>query len=212
MNKTNPFGETIKTEEELRSLVGFPSDLVNNKVINHLDSNCKDFISKSPFLVMGTMNESGFSDASPRGDEIGFVKVLDEKHLIIPERPGNKRIDSMRNILSHPAISLIFFIPGLGETLRVNGKATLVTDEVLLNEMKCRGKSPILGIGVEVDECFIHCAKALIRSKLWNPETWLDRTTLPSAAKIVSEHAKLPGMTEESISNRLQISYTNKLY
>jgi PPOX class probable FMN-dependent enzyme len=127
------FRDIVETEDELRSIIGEPSKLANRKVISHLDKNCRDFIERSPFLVISTADQSGFCDTSPRGDMPGFVLVLDEKRLIIPERPGNKRIDSMRNILSNPRIGLLFFIPAMGETLRVNGKAFLVKDERLLN-------------------------------------------------------------------------------
>jgi len=151
-------------------------------------------------------------DASPRGDKPGFVLVLNEKQLIIPERPGNKRIDSLRNILSNPKIGLLFFIPGLGETLRVNGSATIVKDDELLRKMAVKDKNPILGIGVEVEECFIHCAKAFRRSGLWDINTWPDKASLPSAAKILFEHAKLPNSSVDSIQKKLEVSYKNRLY
>jgi len=206
------FKQTIKSEEELRSIMGHPSDLVKNKVISYLDSNCTEFISKSPFLVISTSDKFGNCDVSPRGDKPGFVEVLSDKHIIIPERTGNKRMDSMRNILSNPRIGILFFIPGLGETLRINGSATLVMDEDLLEKMAVKGKKPQLGIGVEVEECFIHCAKAFIRSGLWDPKSWSDKESLPSAAKILFEHAKLPNTTVEIIEDRLEESYTKRLY
>lgn len=203
---------TIETEEELRSIIGFPSELVTKKVITYLDHNCADFISKSLFLIISTSDEFGFCDVSPRGDKTGFVQVLNEKQLIIPERLGNKRIDSMRNILSNPKIGLLFFIPGLAETLRVNGKATLVTDDELLEKMEIKGKRPLLGIAVEVKECFIHCAKSFKRSGLWEPNSWADKSSLPSAAKILFEHAKLPDTTVDTIQARLEESYSKRLY
>jgi uncharacterized protein len=206
------FKEIIETEEELRALLGFPSELVKNKVISQLDVHCRDFISKSPFLVMSTSNSHGECDASPRGDMPGFVHVLEEKRLVIPERPGNKKMDSLRNIITNPKVGLIFFIPGLGETLRVNGKAAIIKDEELLEEMAVKGKKPLLGIGIEVEECFIHCAKAFKRSKLWETGSWLENGLLPSAAKILSDHAKLPGHSDRVIAERLQVSYTERLY
>jgi PPOX class probable FMN-dependent enzyme len=206
------FINTIKTEEELRSMIVFPSELVNNKVITYLDNHCLEFISKSPFLVISTSDEFGYCDVSPRGDKTGFVQVLSEKQLVIPERPGNKRIDSMRNILSNPRIGILFFIPGLGETLRVNGKASLVTDDELLEKMAFKGKKPLLGIGVEVEECFVHCAKSFKRSGLWEPNSWADKALLPSAAKIIFEHAKLPNTSVESIQERLEEGYAKRLY
>lgn len=202
----------IKTEEELRSIIGFPSELVKRKVITYLDQNCREFIEKSPFLILSTSNHLGLCDASPRGDMPGFVLLLDENHLLIPERPGNKRIDSMRNILENPNVGLLFLIPGLGETLRINGKAYLVQDEELLEQRAVKGKKPLIGIVVRVEECFIHCAKAIKRSKLWEPEAWEDKELLPSAAKIILEHTKMPGTTEAEIAKRLQEGYKNRLY
>ncbi|MGH2317650.1 pyridoxamine 5'-phosphate oxidase family protein [Planococcus sp. SE5232] len=212
MKTENTFPNTIKTVEELREITGKPSELVNNKVISYIDEHCSGFIAKSPFLTLSTADESGFCDVSPRGDKAGFVYVLNDKQLIIPERPGNKRMDSMRNILSNPNIGLLFLIPGLGETLRINGKASVIHDEELLEKMAVNGKSPLLGIGVEVEECFIHCAKAFKRSELWNPETWADKEELPKGAKILAAHAKLPNVDEEAIGKLLEKSYRDSLY
>lgn len=208
MNFTNK----IETEDELRSLIGEPSELVRKKVITKLDENCIEFISKSPFLVIATSDKFGGCDASPRGDTPGFVYVLNEKQLVIPERPGNKRMDTMKNILSNPKVGLLFFIPGLGETLRVNGKAVLLKDNELLEKMAVKGKKPLIAIGIEVEECFIHCAKAFKRSELWNPTIWPQAETLPSSAKIIFEHAKLENTSVESIQQRLEEGYEKRLY
>lgn len=204
--------DKIKTEDELRSIVGHSSELVNRKVITYLDHHCQDFISRSPFLVISTSDESGFCDVSPRGDMAGFALVLDQKQLIIPERPGNRRVDTLRNILSNPRIGLLFLIPGLGETLRVNGKASLVKDEELLEQMAVNGKRPLVGICVEVEECFIHCAKAMKRSGLWEPESWSKKEELPSAAKILLEHTKLTKVSEEELKKDLEEDYKDNLY
>lgn len=209
MGSSQGFNQTIETEEELRSIIGFPSQLIRNKVITYLDEHCVNFISKSPFLVISTADDAGYCDSSPKGDNPGFVLVLDEKHLIIPERPGNKKIDSMRNILSNPRIGLLFIIPGMEETLRVNGKAAIVKDEELLEKMKFKGKKPLLGIGVEVEECFIHCAKAFKRSNLWQASFWPDKKTLPSASEILSDHSKIPN---QDVMDILEDSYTKRLY
>ncbi|WP_057765330.1 pyridoxamine 5'-phosphate oxidase family protein [Cytobacillus praedii] len=206
------FLKKVNKEEELRSIIGLPGELIRRKVISYLDHNCADFISKSPFLVISTSDESGFCDVSPRGDNKGFVQVLNKMQLIIPERPGNKRIDSLRNILSNPRVGLLFFIPGIGETLRVNGKAMIVTDDELLEKMSFKGKKPLLGIGIEVEECFIHCAKAFKRSNLWEPNSWEDKASLPSASKILLEHSKLPNESVESIQEDLDESYSKGLY
>ncbi|WP_070119546.1 pyridoxamine 5'-phosphate oxidase family protein [Bacillus marinisedimentorum] len=206
------FNQPIQTEEELRAIIGTPSDLARNKVIRYIDHHCSNFISRSPFLVVSTADDSGYCDVSPRGDMQGFVHVLNEKQLIIPERPGNKRIDSLRNILKNPRVGLLFLIPGLGETLRVNGTAKLVKDDELLEKMAARGRKPLVGIGVEVEECFIHCAKAIKRSKLWEPGSWADETALPSAAQILFDHANLPDTSADSIQERLEEGYAKRLY
>lgn len=206
------YKETICTEDELRSMMGFPSELVKNKTISTIDYHCRDFISKSPFLVLSTSDKEGYCDVSPRGDLPGFVHVLNENQLVIPERPGNKRMDSMRNILSNPRVGLIFFIPGLGETLRVNGQATLIKDPEILESMSVKGKSPLVGIAVEVEECFIHCAKAFIRSGLWDPSSWREKELLPSVASIISDHVNLPNTTAKTVEEGLKESYKERLY
>ena len=206
------FKNAISSEDELRSLLGFPGELVQNKVISNLDKHCLEFISKSPFLLMATSDNKGMCDVSPRGDAPGFVKVLDEAHIVIPERPGNRKIDSLRNILSNPKVGLIFIIPGLEETLRINGIACIIRDEELLKPMEVNGKIPVLGIGIKVEECFIHCAKAFKRSKLWNPDMWLHKEKLPNIAKMISDHVRLPGMDAEKVDKALQDSYSNRLY
>lgn len=212
MDKINFANIGVNTEDELRLLVGQPSELVKNKTIPFLDHHCIDFISKSPFLVMSTCDGNGNCDVSPRGDAKGFVLVLNEKQLIIPERMGNRRIDSLRNILSNPNIGLIFFIPGLGETLRINGRATIIKDEHLLKNLAVGEKIPQLGIGIDVEECFIHCAKAFRRSQIWEPYTWMEKSLLPSASEILFEHAKLPNTSMADIQKGLEDSYRNRLY
>lgn len=206
------FKEIIQTEEEIRELIGYPNELVKNKSIHYLDHHCIDFIARSPMLFMSTSDADGHCDVSPRGDAPGFVSVIDPNRFIIPERPGNKRIDSMRNILSNPKVGLIFVIPGLEETLRINGSAQIIRDIDLLNTMQVNGKTPLLGIGVVVHECYIHCAKAFKRSKLWNPDSWPDQQELPNPALIISQHAKKLGKTEEDVSAALLDTYTNRLY
>lgn len=201
--------DIITTEEELRELLGHPSELVKRKVISALDEHCQKFIAKSPFLVISSSDDFGNCDVSPRGDEPGFVYIENENCLVIPERPGNKRMDTLRNILKNPRVGLIFFIPGLGETLRVNGKASITKNANILEKMAARGKAPIVGIRVEVEECFIHCAKAFKRSKLWEPQMWLEKYDLPSASEILFAHSKFTSATE--IEERLQESYTKRL-
>lgn len=207
-----PFRSVITSEEELRDLFGESSHVVKHKTLDRIDHHCKDFIAKSPLLFMATSDSSGFCDVSPRGDAAGFVHVMDESWLVIPERPGNRRFDSLRNILSNPRVGLVFVIPGLKETLRINGSAVLIRDEDLLDLLSVQGKRPWLGIGVRVDECFIHCAKAFMRSQVWEPGFWLAREQLPNPSRIIADHVNQDHVTEESVAKALQDSYKKRLY
>ncbi|MBT2682232.1 pyridoxamine 5'-phosphate oxidase family protein [Bacillus sp. ISL-37] len=203
---------TQKEFEEFRSAIGNPSQRAANKVISFVDDHCRNFISKSPFLSLSTSHISGKCDVSPRGDAPGFVTVLDEKYLFIPERPGNRRMDSVHNIITNPNIGLLFLIPGLGETLRINGKAYISRDPELLENSAVNGKAPLIGILVEVEECYAHCAKAFIRSELWKPDTWLEKETLPSVPSMLVAHSKIPNVSAEQVAEELKEGYTNRLY
>lgn len=206
------FQHIVTEEEELRALLGYPSDVVKHKAIDRLDRHCAAYIAKSPFLLMATSDREGQCDVSPRGDAPGFVQVLDEQRLVIPERPGNRRIDSMRNILSNPRVGLIFLIPGLEETLRVNGRACIIRDADVLQRCEAHGKVPLVGIGVTVEECYVHCAKAFKRSKLWQPEARLPVENLPDIVSMLVDHVRLPGVDAAKIAGGLQESYAKRLY
>ncbi len=208
----NPFKEILTSENQLREIIGYPSELVIKKVINKIDKHCLYFISLSPLLILSSADDKGNCDVSPRGDAPGSVLVLDEKHFVIPERPGNRRIDTLKNILLNPKIGILFIIPGLGETLRINGQAYVITDEEILKKMQAREKMPVLGIGVRVEECFIHCAKAFIRSKTWESDSWQKKDTLPSISSMLTDHLDSTEYTEESIKQGLQESYEKRLY
>jgi PPOX class probable FMN-dependent enzyme len=175
---------TIRDEEELRRLLGEPSDLVRAKVGDRLNELTRQFVDRSPFVLLATSSPDGTCDVSPRVDPPGFVRVLDEQTLILPERPGNRLADSLRNILANPRVGLLFVVPGVGDTLRVNGRATLVTDDELLAPSAVDGKVPKLGILVHADEVFTHCSKAFLRSQLWDPERYVERSELPSSGEI----------------------------
>ncbi|WP_282935393.1 pyridoxamine 5'-phosphate oxidase family protein [Paenibacillus sp. RC67] len=203
------FKQVISSEQELRDILGYPGEVVARKVVSAIDSHCQDYISRSPFVLVATADQDGKCDVSPRGDAPGFVLVLDEQKLVIPERPGNRRMDSLRNIVSNPNIGLIFLIPGLEETLRVNGRAYVTQEAKLLERMQANGKTPLLGIGVEVEECYMHCAKAFKRSMLWNPDTWLEKDQLPVPARILAKHT---GATEDHIAKSLEESYRLRMY
>jgi len=179
------FEHPITTLEELRALMGEPSELARKKQIDHLDAHCREYIAHAPFLLIGTADAAGRCDVSPKGDLPGFVKVLDETHLAIPDRVGNNRLDGMRNILHNPHVGLIFLIPGREDTLRVNGRAWIVEDPAILEAMIVQGKRPPFAIGVEVEEVFMHCPRAFMRAGLWKPERWPDVAAVPSMAAML---------------------------
>lgn len=206
------FSEVVTTEAELRALLGHPGELAVQKEHDALDVHCRAFIALSPFMLLGTTDSAGRCDVSPRGDGPGFVRVLDDKTLVIPDRPGNRRFDSLRNILSHGGVGLLFMIPGVEETLRVNGRARLIRDADILESMAVRGKVPALAIAVEVQEAFLHCAKALKRSKLWQEESWPADDALVARAQIFLDHAPRPGVTVEELEVSLAQSYIKNLY
>ena len=200
-----PFGELVQSEAELRKLVPPPAEDSPplRKQIDHLDAHCRDFIARSPFFLLATAGSSGDCDASPRGGPPGFVRVLDERRLIVPEYPGNRRADSHRNLLQNPSAAMLFAIPGLRETLRVAGRACITRDQGLLAEMGVNGRTPKLGIGLEVEEAFI-------RSNLWDPDSWPDE--LPSASVILHDHVDVPDVTVDQVAARLEEGYAKRLY
>jgi PPOX class probable FMN-dependent enzyme len=177
--------ETISTEAALRDLIGTPTDVVHSKISDRVNDLTRQFIERSPFMLLATSATDGTCDVSPRGDPAGFVHILDERTLLVPERPGNRLADSLRNILANQNVGLLFVIPGIGDTLRVNGRATLTTDVILLEPLAVEGKTPKLGLVIEIDEVFTHCSKAFIRSDLWNPDRHIERDELPSSGAIM---------------------------
>lgn len=195
----------IGSEQELRALHAPPSDLVKRKCVDRLDRHCRDFIALSPFLVLGTANAEGKADVSPRGDPPGFVKVLDDRTLLIPDRPGNNLLDSLSNIVANPEVGLLFVIPGFDDTLRVNGRAEVVRDPALLAPLAVEGKPPKVAIRVAVREVYLHCAKSFRRARLWDPAARVPRDTLPSLGKMVMDmtamnyDAAIDGRVEESM-------------
>lgn len=203
-------GTTVDDAAQLRAIVGEESLVVQKKVLDRLDKFCRDFIALSPFLVLATADREGGVDASPRGDGPGFVQVLDERTLLIPDRRGNNRIDSFRNVLSSPGVGLVFFVPGITETLRVNGRARATTDAALLEPMAMQEKAPKLGLIVEVDEAYFHCGKALLRSKLWAQESQVERSSFPTLGRIVAEQTKAVDAAEADAN--LEEAYRSRLY
>jgi PPOX class probable FMN-dependent enzyme len=188
---TTTFTDLITDETQLRDVFGWPSARAVHKQIDHLDQHCRAIIAKSPFLLLGTSDPTGRCDVSPKGDYPGFVRVLDDTTLAIPDLPGNNRLDTLTNLLHNPQVGLLFMIPGMNETLRVNGTVRLVRDADLLESLAFQGKRPKLAIVVDVQEVFSHCPKAFMRSKLWAAESQIDRRELPSFAEILRDHAAL---------------------
>ncbi|MCZ6842316.1 MAG: pyridoxamine 5'-phosphate oxidase family protein [SAR324 cluster bacterium] len=178
---------SFANKQELREFYGEPSQRAKYKQLDKLDVHCRNFIAHSPFLVLSSAGADGSADASPKGDAPGFVVVLDDQTLLIPDRLGNNRVDSFQNVLENPHVGLLFFVPGMNETLRVNGRASLTTDAALLEPLAVQGKAPKAGLLVKVDEAFLHCAKALIRSNLWAPATQIDRKSFPSMGKMLAD-------------------------
>ena len=164
------FDEIIASRAELREIIDPPHEVVLRKEISRLDDFCRDFIARSPFLLVASSDGEGSIDISPKGDPAGFVKVLDDTTLAIPERPGNGRADTFENVLRHPFVGLIFLIPGTRNTLRVRGKARLVRDDWLRESMVVNAKLPDIALVVDVTVAYFHCAKCVIRSKLWSAE------------------------------------------
>jgi len=206
------FKHVVTQEDELRALMGTPSERAIKKESATVDEASRRFIEHSPFLLLATSNSAGQCDVSPKGDAPGFVHVLDERHLVIPDRPGNKRLDGMRNLLDNPHVGLIFLIPGREETLRVNGRASIIRDEDILASLAARDKRPLVAIGVEVEECFLHCPKAFRRSKLWEPAEWPDRSVLPSMACVLYEKLQPAGKTLEEYARESEEGIQRTLY
>ncbi len=181
----------IRSIAALRALHDQPSDLVRRKTIDRLDAHCLSFVARSPFLLLATADGAGRADVSPRGDPPGFVKALDDKTLLIPDRPGNNLLDSLSNILANPEVGLVFLIPGFDETLRVNGTAELSVDPADLAPLAVEGKTPKIAIRVAVREAFLHCAKSFRRARLWDPDARVERGTLPTLGRMVMDMAKM---------------------
>lgn len=174
----------VTTVEELRDIVGHPSDGVANKVGSRLATIHRDWLAQSPLAFVATVDADGRLDVSPKGDPPGFVHIIDEVTIAIPERPGNKRVDGYLNVLQRPHVGTLFVVPGRGDTLRVNGRATVLSDADYFDAMEVKGKRPILALEIAVDEVFFHCPKAFLRSDTWKPESW-NPTALPSVAQMV---------------------------
>ena len=192
-----PFKDVIENEKDFRDIMGDPGPRVLAKSTYHLDAHARAFIKKSPFLLLSSIGADGQATVSPKGDPNGFVEVLDDHTLLIPERPGNKRAETFQNILHNQSIGMIFMVPGKGETLRVSGTARIVRDEELRNKFEVKGRVPSFLIGIDVGEIYFHCAKAIHRSKLWKYEQWVDSSDLAKLGQIMVDNGKLADSKEK---------------
>ena len=197
----------IKTIEELRTLYSAPTKRVIQKEVRSIDSHIENFLRFSPLLVIGSASAQFEMDVSPRGGDPGFVKVMDPQALLIPDAPGNNRLDTLQNIIATSQVGLLFFVPGVDELLRINGRATLHTDESLLNRFSSLKHYPKVVIKVNVLGAYMHCAKALMRSNLWSPDAQVDRSLLPTMGQMIKDHARLdtPVETQEEMLKRYEI-------
>ena len=202
--------DIIEDIAEIREIYGEPAERSVKKQLPRLEKHSRAFIALSPFLVMASADPSGRCDASPKGDAPGFVHVLDDETLLIPDRLGNNRVDTIGNLLERPGVGLIFFVPGLNETLRVNGRARVTTDPALLEPLAVNGKFPRSGILVAAEEIYFHCGKALIRSDLWNPEKQLRKSEFPSLGRILAD--QIGGISVEESELATAESYRTRLY
>lgn len=184
----------VTHRDELRDVVGSPHEAVVKKSIAQIDAHVRNYLLMSPLFFLSTANNDGRCDVSPRGDEPGFVKVIDDRHLIYPERPGNRRVDSLLNILDNPYAGMLFIIPGLEEVLRINGRARITRSEEALKAMQW-SDVPQLGVIVEVEECFIHCPRALKKSKVWEEEARPAKKDVPSMTEMFHAHLQMNGFT-----------------
>lgn len=205
-------GNTIETIEKFRELRGDGSNLVYDKSVSHIDVHIRNFLAMSTFLTVASIDAQGRMDVSPKGDPPGFVKVLDDTTIAVPEREGNRRADTFSNILQNPSVGLICFIPGMNETMRINGKASITTDQDLLDSMEVQGHIPKLAMLVHVEEAFIHCGKAPRRGRLWDPDAHIDRATYPKMGEVMFDHGQYEAVTRERMTEIAQWDYDNNVY
>ena len=211
MSEHDPFAAAFTEPEQLRGLYDAAMPTAIRKDIAHIDDLCRRLIAASPMLFVGTYDGNGRMDVSPRGGQPGFVTVLDDHHLAIPDATGNRRLDTLENIVSSGRVGVIFVIPGRDTTLRVNGRGAVTADPDVLDRLTPVGKPPKTAIVVEAEEVYTHCPKAFVRSKLWDPETWPDPATLPTSAEVSHAHQRDPELTLEQVQERERDALANRL-
>jgi PPOX class probable FMN-dependent enzyme len=201
----------ISTRDELRGLYGQPGDGAVRKELKRLDLHCRSFIARSPFVLIGSSDGSGNADVTPKGDRPGFAAILDDVTIAIPDRPGNNRLDTLENIVVNPAVGLLFVVPGMSETLRVNGTARISANAGLRERLAVDGRLPASVIVVSVRAAYMHCAKAFMRSRLWDPESWPDRNTLPTLGQILRDQLALDQPADDT-DRRLADGYRQTMW
>jgi len=199
----------ITTLEQLRAVYPEPAERAVLKELDHLDEHCRDFIARSPFVLVASANGRGECDVSPKGGPPGFVRTSGDRQILIPDATGNRRLDSLQNMLENPRVGLVFLIPGMGETLRVNGGVELTRDPALLDGLATGGRAAKLALVVTVEQAYLHCAKSILRSRLWDQSTWQAAEDLPSAAAILNDHIGIGDLAASAAA--LADSYTNRI-
>jgi PPOX class probable FMN-dependent enzyme len=210
---SEPFKNVVSSIDEVREIYRMPATGTKQKVLGSLDQHARAFIAASPFVLVGTTSADGTGDVSPKGGPAGFVVVLDDQRIAIPDLSGNNLLDSITNVVTGSGIGLIFLVPGVDETLRVNGHACLTTDPEVLDACAVKDRRPKAAIGVVVTQQYMHCAKAFRRSELWRPETWPDRSTLPTLGCILVDQIPMPdNVTAALIDANLETNYAETLW
>ena len=199
----------IANEANLRQRYPQPMSRASDKVLDNLDLHCLSILAVSPFCILSSQGPEG-ADISPRGDPPGFLRALDDRHLLLPDRIGNNRLDNFANILTHPAVGLLVLVPGMDETLRINGWAQITDDARLLEDSAVRGQVPNIGVLITVKEAFLHCPKAFVRSGLWDPTKFIDRSSLPSYTTMLTDH--VAGLSAEESERQGEIMAKRGLY
>jgi hypothetical protein len=208
-----PFAHRVDTEAQLRIIYRAPNNVVRQKVLDHLDDHARTFIAASPFVLIGSASPDGTGDVSPKGGPAGFVVVLDDHRIVIPDLSGNNLLDTLTNVVNGSGIGLLFLVPGMDETLRVNGRACITTDPAVLDACGIKDRRPRTAIGVEVTAQYMHCAKAFRRSELWRPGTWRDRATLPTLGCIIRDQIpEARAVDTESLDRMLEQDYAKTLW
>lgn len=202
--------QPIENAESLRAVYDQPAELTQKKIRDRLDAHCRRFIALSPFLTIASTSATG-TDCSPRGDAPGFVQVVDDRTLLLPDRRGNNILDTLENVLARPDVGLLFFVPGLNETLRVNGRARIVTDPAVLQSMAIKGRIvPSSALEIAVEQAYFHCGRSILRADLWNPEKVVGRDAFPTLGTVLAD--QIAGVDAAAADQRLEAAYTTNLY